>query len=107
LPGPRHPSGAAPARIQAPPPNDSSRQTIVQMSLSCGRASAPGRWIIATNENIMNPTDRPDQRTAVLVAMLKEERDGGDAHGDHGHEYSSRPSGIISPEVSRARPRCR
>src|SRR5262252_10789637 len=72
LPGPRHPSIAFPARSQPAPPNDISRKTIVQMNLSCGRRSAPGRWIIATNRNIMIPKSRPDQRIPILVAMLKD-----------------------------------
>ncbi len=72
LPCRRHPSIAFPARIQPAPPNDISRKTIVQIILLCGLASAPRRWIIATNRNIMIPNSRPDQRTPILVAMLKD-----------------------------------
>ncbi len=68
---PRHPSIAFPARIQPPPPNDISRKTITQRIRLWAR-SAPGRWIIATNRNIMIPKSRPDQRAATPVAMLKD-----------------------------------
>src|SRR5215471_15909067 len=69
---PRHPSFAVAARIQPAPPNDASRMTTVKIILLCGWATTPRIWIIASNRNIMIPTRRPDQRTAILVAMLKD-----------------------------------
>src|SRR6267154_969785 len=63
---------AFPARIQAPPANDISRKTMTHAILSLGLARARGMCTIATKRNIMIPNSRPDQRTCIFVAMLKD-----------------------------------
>src|SRR5712672_3571659 len=63
---------AFPARIQPPPANDISRMTITHAILSLGFARARGMCTIATKRNIMIPNSRPDQRTCIFVAMLKD-----------------------------------
>src|SRR6266849_3338431 len=69
LPRPRI---AFPARIQPPPANDISRTTITHGILSLGLARTRGICIIATKRSIMIPNSRPDQRTWIFVAMLKD-----------------------------------
>src|SRR5580704_18022389 len=63
---------AFPARIQPPPPNVSSRMASVHPNLSLGFSRAPGMSIIATKQNIAIPNSKPDQRTRIFVAMLKD-----------------------------------
>ena len=53
-------------------PNDISRKTIVHKIRLCEPCSAPGKWIMATNRNIMAPNSSPDQRTPTLLAMLND-----------------------------------
>src|SRR5438552_3253258 len=69
LPGPRI---AFPARIQPPPADDISRMTIVHGILSLGLARTRGICTMTTKRNIMIPNSRPDQRTLIFVAMLKD-----------------------------------
>src|SRR5437016_11873300 len=69
LPGPLI---AFPARSQAPPANDISRTTITQGILSLGLARTRGMCTSATKITIMIPNHRPDQRTCIFVAMLKD-----------------------------------
>src|SRR4029077_3064264 len=63
---------AFPARIQPPPPKDISRRVNVHPNLLLGLAKDPGMSNIATNRNIAIPNSKPDQRTWISVAMLKD-----------------------------------
>src|SRR6202021_1681915 len=59
-------------RSQAPGPNANSRMARIHPNLSPGVWRAPGMSIMATKQNIAMPNSRPDQRTRVFVAMLKD-----------------------------------
>src|SRR3984957_825349 len=66
------PDIAPAARSQAPAPNANSRMARIHPNLSPGVWRAPGMSIMATKQNIAMPNSRPDQRTRIFVAMLKD-----------------------------------